>query len=131
MKHIKLVEYLLLFVLTVNLITIAVIFSKENKKSEKIDTAVKVVDNYNFRVRSKATAEVYTAVAARIGKNGEMKIKIYNYYTDKYEWYPIYKFYKYIAIATYVDKKYAQEKFGTIDTDIDFIDFCLYDEREL
>lgn len=107
------------------------IVSQKNKikQLEDVKTEVKVVDNYSFRVRSKATAEVYTAVAARIQKNGEMQIKIYNYYTDKYEWYPIYKFYKYIAIATYVDKKYAQETFGTIDTDKNFIDFCLYDEK--
>lgn len=109
------------------------IVSQKNKikQLENVKTEVKVIDNYSFRVRSKATADVYTAVAARIQKNGEMQIKIYNYYTDKYEWYPIYKFYKYIAIATYVDKKYAQETFGTIDTDTDFIDFCLYDEKEL
>lgn len=107
------------------------IVSQKNKikQLEDVKTEVKVVDNYSFRVRSKATAEVYTAVAARIQKNGEMQIKIYNYYTDKYEWYPIYKFYKYIAIATYVDKKYAQETFGTIDTDKNFIDFRLYDEK--
>lgn len=101
----------------------------EIKQLKNVKTEIKVVDNYSFRVRSKATAEVYTAVAARIQKNGEMQIKIYNYYTDKYEWYPIYKFYKYIAIATYVDKKYAQETFGTIDTDKNFIDFRLYDEK--
>ena len=107
-----------------------IVFQKNKiKQLENVKTEVKVIDNYSFRVRSKATAEVYTAVAARIQKNGEMQIKIYNYYTDKYEWYPIYKFYKYIAIATYVDKKYAQETFGTTDTD--FIDFCLYDEKEL
>ena len=107
------------------------IVSQKNKieQLENVKTEVKVVDNYNFRVRSKATADVYTAVAARIQKNGEMQIKIYNYYTNKYEWYPIYKFYKYIAIATYVDKKYAQETFGTVDTDKNFIDFRLYDEK--
>lgn len=107
------------------------IVSQKNKieQLENVKTEVKVIDNYSFRVRSKATADVYTAVAARIQKNGEMQIKIYNYYTDKYEWYPIYKFYKYIAIATYVDKKYAQETFGTIDTDKNFIDFRLYDEK--
>ena len=107
------------------------IVSQKNKieQLESIKTEVKVIDNYSFRVRSKATADVYTAVAARIQKNGEKKKKIYNYYTDKYEWYPIYKFYKYIAIATYVDKKYAQETFGTIDTDKNFIDFRLYDEK--
>lgn len=107
------------------------IVSQKNKieQLENVKTEVKVIDNYSFRVRSKATADVYTAVAARIQKNGEMQIKIYNYYTDKYEWYPIYKFYKYIAIATYVDKKYAQETFGTVDTDKNFIDFRLYDEK--
>ena len=109
------------------------IVSQKNKieQLENVKTEVKVIDNYSFRVRSKATTDVYTAVAARIQKNGEMQIKIYNYYTDKYEWYPIYKFYKYIAIATYVDKKYAQETFGTVDTDKNFIDFRLYDEKEL
>ena len=40
---------------------------------ESIKTEVKVIDNYSFRVRSKATADVYTAVAARIQKNGEMQ----------------------------------------------------------
>lgn len=107
------------------------IVSQKNKieQLENVKTEIKVIDNYSFRVRSKATADVYTAVAARIQKNGEMQIKIYNYYTDKYEWYPIYKFYKYIAIATYVDKKYAQETFGTVDTDKNFIDFRLYDEK--
>lgn len=107
------------------------IVSQKNKieQLENVKTEVKVIDNYSFRVRSKATADVYTAVAARIQKNGEMQIKIYNYYTDKYEWYPIYKFYNYIAIATYVDKKYAQETFGTVDTDKNFTDFRLYDEK--
>lgn len=85
-----------------------------------------------FRVRSKATAEVYTAVSASINEEtDEMEIKIYNYYTDKYEWYPIYKFYKYAEIAAYIDEEYAETQFGKSNSNTDFIDFAKYDESEL
>lgn len=103
------------------------------KQLEKTSTIVKDenIYLYSFKVRSRATAEIYTVVSARITKDDEMEVQIYNYYTNKYEWYPIYKFYKYVAIATYIDKDYAETHFKETDTDTNFIDYARYNEQEL
>lgn len=87
-------------------------------RTKNVETVA--INSYNFKVRSKATEDVYTAVSAKIDENDEMQIKIYNYYINKYEWYPIYKFYNYKGIAAYVNKKYAQEKFGVASAFIEY-----------
>lgn len=101
-----------------------VLLTKTREKELEIDTIQEIVIE-PFRVRSKATAEVYTAVSALVNEDDIIELEIYNYYTDKYEWYPIYKFYKYSVIAAYINEEY-------VENDItDFIDFAKYDESEL
>lgn len=74
---------------------------KETKKVEIREYSKNII-----KVRSKSTGNDYNVVDYRPGSRCVFEIKIYNYFTDKYEWYPLYKFENDAAIAAYLGEEY-------------------------
>ena len=63
------------------------------------------------KVRSLRTGLVYNAHEYRI-KNDLMELRIYNYYTDMFEWYTVWYFYNAKDIMAYLNAAYVYERYG-------------------
>ena len=94
----------------VAIISIGTIFGIVSATKEDLKETKKVeIREYNkniIKVRSKSTGYDYNVVDYRNGNKSMIEVKIYNYFTDEYEWYPLYKFENDAAIAAYLGEEY-------------------------
>ena len=64
-----------------------------------------------IKVRSLRTGCVHNAHQYRI-KNGVMELRIYNYYTDMFEWHSVWFFHNANDIMAYLNAAYVYERYG-------------------
>lgn len=64
-----------------------------------------------IKVRSLRTGYVYNAHEYRI-KNGIMELRIYNHYTDMFEWHSVWFFHNANDIMAYLNAAYVYERYG-------------------
>ena len=97
------IEYFELIFVFLSFIALAVILIQSFLTKEKHTCCVKV--------RSLRTGCVYKAHHYRI-KNGVMELRVYNYYTDTFEWHAVWHFRNANDIMAYLNAAYVCERYG-------------------
>lgn len=97
------IEYFELIFVFLSFIALAIVLIQSFLAKEKHTCCIKV--------RSLRTGCVYNAHQYRI-KNGVMELRIYNYYTDMFEWHSIWFFHNANDIMAYLNAAYVYERYG-------------------
>lgn len=105
-------EYILISILAVIILVVA---GNQVIQNHKIKSTERNIES--LTVKSEHTGYEYRAVKYRVTNDGP-ELKIFNYFTGRYEWWPIWNFKHAIVLLCMLDPKHALQRYGVSKKDL-------------